>query len=211
DSVTLEDRGINISTYQMCICVKHNAGDAAPHHQLDHAVRDTFFDHVRNPRMTKNVGGDMLIDLRPFSDTFQLLLDRGVREWCLPFSDENQVFAFRFKRIVRPPFGEMFPGHDKPQVPWLLGLEPDIDDDPIFIKFQIAPFQIAQLADTETSLVEHYNDGPVDTPGTYLNHGRDLFRGEKVGSGLGHGIFLRALEFPDLALRQRAVLVFNQP
>src|SRR5208283_4211461 len=185
----------------MCIGIKHDAADTAPHHQLDDTIGDTLFYHVGNSRMTENVGGDMLVDFCTVGNTFQLFLNRCMGERCLTLCDKNEIIPLSSKWIIISPLCEMFTGHDQPQISWFLGLEPDIDNNPKFIKFQVAPFKCPQLPDTETPLIEHHNDSSVDTPGTYLHHGRDLLRCKKISRGFGHGIFLRTPEFSDLALR----------
>ena len=196
----------------MGVGLEHVGREAAPHHQLDHALRYVLFDEVGDTGMAEDMRGNMLLDSGPLRKALELHGHGPVGKCCLVFGDEDRHFVRnRFCRVIVLPFCQGLAGHDEPDVPWLTGLEVHIRDDAPLVEGKVAPFHPPDLADAEPAFVEHHDDGPVAAAGAGADHRGDLFGREQVRGDLGHGLVMRGLEGLEFLFRDCDVLVLDEP
>ena len=90
--------------------------------------------------------------------------------------------------------------HDEPDIPRLAGLEVHVHGCSVLVEIDIAPFRLANLADAESSFLEHHNKGPVNILLACF-HDRDNFiRSEKVSCDLSHGVLGQCLHIAMFVL-----------
>ena len=211
DTVGLEHRGVDILPGEMGVGPEHIGADVAPHHELDDALRDLLFDEMRYPAVAEDMRRNMLTDTGSHRDALEPLVDGRMDEGFAAFIHEDQPLPARVRLVTGPPLCQVFPGHDEPDVPGHIGLEVHIRDDAVFIEREISPGHSPDLADAESTLIEHHDEGPVHGAGTRFHHCGDLIGGQQVRGHLGHGVLGRCLEFVDLALAECRVLVLDHP
>lgn len=211
DAIGFEHRGVNVLTGEVGIGPEHIGTDVAPHHELDHALRDLLLDQVRNPAVAEDMRRDVLADPGSLRDTLEPLVDGRMNEGFAAFVHKDQPLPVRVRFVASPPLCQIFPGHDEPDVPGHVGLEVHVRDDAIFIEREIAPGHGPDLANPEPAFVEHHDERPIHGPGARFHHRGDLVRCQQISSDLGHGVLGGRPEFMDLAFGQRGILVLDHP
>jgi len=202
---------INIVPGQVSIDLEHRGMHRPPHHHLDHTFRDSFVDEMSDPGVAEEVRCDMLRNPSPLTYAAKLFDDPAVGEWSPLLIEEDQCVSFWDTGIISPPLGEISLHHDDPDISGNPGLEVHIGDHAGAIKGEIAPLHLAKLTDTEASLIEHPDKGPVPAPAAGRQEGFHLFWCEEVRGLVGHGVLGRDLDATDLPLRKIGIFVLDHP
>jgi len=173
----------------MGIGLEHLRVDGAPHHQLDHALGDSFLDEVGDTAVAEDVGGDVFFNASPDREPAELLADSCMGEWHLIPVEKDEGITLRSARVILSPLGEVLFSHDDADIAGYPGLEVHIHNHTIAIEFEISPFHDTDLTDAKSPFIQKCDEGPVHAPPACLDDGTDFIGSEKGGGGLGHGIF----------------------